>query len=469
MVEAEVTETIPGLDELQGSVRGELIDASAAGYEEACRLWNGVIAKRPAVVVKCTGTADVIAAVNFAREHDLPIAIRGGGHGVAGTALCDGGVVVDLSLMSQVRVDVERQTVRAGGGAKLGDVDHEAQAFGLAVPAGVMSRTGIGGLTLHGGMGFLLRRFGLTCDNLIGADVVTADGRLLQVDREHHPDLLWALRGGGGNFGVVTSFEYQAHPVGPLVYMAITLYPPEAATEGLQVFKEVLSDAPEELMGVAIFWTAPGEEPVPEDWQGKPAFVLAACWSGPVEEGEKVTQRLRGFTDPIVDMSSPMPFEIAQSLFDPEYPDGRRYYWKSIYIYDIDDGVATTLAEHSATRPSPLSSIDVWALGGALRREPEWGSAYARRGDPFLVGFEANWDNPTDDEVNLAWARGAHGALGSFSSGGSYLNFPGFGEEGEDLLKASFDGNYARLQQVKAEYDSENLFRSNLNITTGDA
>jgi FAD/FMN-containing dehydrogenase len=457
-----VTETLE-LDELRQRIRGEVIAGDDEAYDVARRLWNGVIDRSPALVIRCTGNADVIAAIAFARERGLPVSVRGGGHNVAGTSVAEGGVVIDLGPMNNVSVDLDRMTLRAGGGARLGDVDHESQAFGLATPFGVVSRTGIAGLTLHGGMGFLTRRLGLSCDNLVGANVVTADGRLVHTDAERNPDLLWALRGGGGQFGAVTSFEYRLHPVGPEVFMALAFYPAEADADGLRVFRDVFADAPDELMGVAIYWTAPAEEPFPPAWHGKPVFVLAGCWSGALEEGEAAVKPLREVTTPIADMSGPMPFVIAQTLFDPEYPDGRRYYWKSVYLSDLGDAEAELFGRYAATRPSALSSVDIWALGGAMRREPEGGSAFANRDAPFLLGVESNWEDAADDEANISWARELIDEASALSPGGTYLNFPGFVEEGEQLLRDTYGANYERLQQVKAKYDPDTVFRSNLN------
>ena len=457
-----VTETLE-LDELRQRIRGEVIAGGDEAYEAARRVWNGVIDRSPAVVIRAGGNADVIAAIGFARERGLPVSVRGGGHNVAGTSVAEGGVVIDLGAMKSVTVDVDRMTVRAGGGARLGDVDHETQAFGLATPFGVVSRTGIAGLTLHGGMGFLTRRLGLSCDNLIGADVVTADGQLVHTDAERNPELLWALRGGGGNFGAVTSLEYRLHPVGPEVFMAITFYPADAGPEALRVFRDVFADAPEELMGVAIYWTAPPEEPFPPEWHGKPVFVLAGCWSGALEEAEAAVKPLREVTTPVADLSGPMPFVVAQTLFDPEYPDGRRYYWKSIYLSDVGDAEIDLLGRYAATRPSLLSSIDVWALGGAMRREPVGGSAFAKRDAPFLLGVEGNWEDAADDEANIGWTRELIAEASALSPGGTYLNFPGFVEEGEQLIRDTYGANYERLQQVKAKYDPDNVFRSNLN------
>src|SRR5262245_10632593 len=451
------------LDELRQRVRGDVIDEGDAGYDDARSVWNGVIDRRPAAVIRCTGNADVIAAIGFAREHGLPVSVRGGGHNVAGTAVADGALVLDLSLMKNVTVDVDRKTVRAGGGATLGDVDHETQAFALGTPFGVVSKTGIAGLTLHGGMGFQTRRLGLSCDSLIAADVVTADGKLVHTDAERNPDLLWALRGGGGQFGAVTSLEYRLYPVGPEVFMAITFYPAEAAKNGLRVFRDVFANAPEELMGIALYWTVPPEEPFPEEWHGKPAFILAGCWSGPLDQAEAAVKPLRELTTPIADLSGPMPFVVAQSLFDPEYPNGRRYYWKSIYLSGADDALADLLDRHMANRPSPLSSIDVWALGGRMQEEPDGGSAFAKRDAPFLLGVESNWEDAAADETNIAWTRGIIDDANVLSPGGTYLNFPGFVEEGEELLRETYGAKFERLREVKAKYDPDNVFRSTLN------
>jgi FAD/FMN-containing dehydrogenase len=457
----------PALDEFRGQIRGEVFSEDDPAYAEACQIWNGMIERRPGLVVRCSGSADVMTAVRFAREAGLPVSVRSGGHNVAGTALCDGGVVVDLTGMRNVFVDPDRRTVRAAGGARLGDVDHETQAFALATPFGVVSKTGIAGLTLNGGMGFLTRHYGLSCDNLVGADVVTADGKLVHADSERNPDLLWALRGGGGSFGVATSLEYRLHDVGPEVFMAIAFYPAEAGKEGLLAWREIMRDAPNELMSVALYWSAPHEEPFPPEWQGKPVFILAGAWSGPLDQAEEAVRPLRELTEPVADLSGPMPFVIAQSLFDAEYPDGRRYYWKSLYLSNFDEALAELCDRATAGRPSPLTSIDVWALGGAMRNEPEGGSAFAQREAPFLFGVEANWEAADADADNLAWARELFAEAKVLSPGGTYLNFPGFAEEGEELLRASYGGNYERLKEVKTKYDPENVFRGSFSIPVG--
>lgn len=447
---------------LRSKVRGTLIRSGDMGYDDARKIWNGIIDRAPAMIVQCSGTADVIAAVNFAREKNLPLAVRGGGHNVAGNAVCDRGIVIDLSPMRRVRIDPINQTARVDGGAKLGDVDHEAQAFGLAVPVGVVSATGIAGLSLHGGMGFLTRKYGLTCDHILSADVVTADGKVIVADAKNNADLLWALRGGGGSFGVVTSFEFKLRPVGPDVWMCIVMYPVVEAKKALQTWRQFMETAPEEVMSIAIYWNAPHDEPVPKKYQGAPVIVLAGCWSGPVEKGEAVFKPLREIAAPAVDLSGPMPYLMAQKLFDPEYPNGRRYYWKSIYMKELSDAAIDMLSAYAASRPSPISSLDVWCLGGAVTRVRPEESAFFKRDAPYLLGIEANWENPKDDEANITWTRNLYRDAEKYSPGGMYFNFPGFLEEGDDLLKQSFGTNYDRLRQVKTTYDPQNLFASSI-------
>jgi FAD/FMN-containing dehydrogenase len=407
-----------------------------------------------------------MASVTFARANRLPLSVKGGGHNVAGNALVDDGLAIDLSNMRGVRVDPARRRARVEGGATLGDVDHETSAHGLATPLGVVSRTGVGGLTLHGGLGFLTRKCGLACDNLVAADVVTADGKLVTADLEHNADLLWALRGGGGNFGVVTSLEYQLYPVGPEVWMFIVMYPMDQSPRVLRFFRETMANAPEDIMGLAILWNSPHDESIPESARNKPVIVLAGMYSGPFADGERAIAPFRNVAEPLVDFSGPMPFTAAQKLFDADYPDGRRYYWKSIYLDSLDDAAAAMLTDHAAKRPSKISSVDVWALGGAMQREPKGGTAFAHRDRPYLLGIEANWIEAADDQRNITWARGLFKDMQQFSKGGMYLNFPGNTEEGDALLRASFGSSYPRLQKVKATYDPENLFRSTFNIRT---
>jgi FAD/FMN-containing dehydrogenase len=451
-------------EELRRSVRGSVLAPGERGYDEARRIWNGMIDRRPAVIARCTGAADVSAAIAFARARGLPIAVRGGGHNVAGTSVCEDGLVIDLSPMRNVRVDRARSLVRVGGGALLGDVDHETQPFGLAVPLGAVSETGVAGLTLHGGMGFLMRKYGLTIDNLVSADVVTADGELITADERNHPDLFWALRGGGGNFGVVTSFEFRLHPVGPEVYMMVTFYPAAEGRRILETFRSVMAAAPDELMALAIYWNAPDGEPIPEQHRGAPALAVAGCWSGPVAEGEAATRALREITEPIADLSGPMPFIEAQQLFDPDYPKGGRYYWKSLHLDELGDDVLDFVHRIGTDRPTPHSTVELWALGGAIARVAPDATGFHNRTSPWLLAIEANSHDPATDADNIAWVRRRFDEAQRFSDAGTYFNFAGFLEEGEEMLARSFGANYQRIREVKAKYDPENVFQHNLRI-----
>jgi FAD/FMN-containing dehydrogenase len=463
-VEAVNTPDRIDLEGLRASLRGATLQPGDDGYEQARRIWNGMIDRHPAVIARCTGNADVMAAIRFARARGLPVAVRGGGHNVAGNAVCEGGLVIDLSPMRGVRVDRERSVVRVAGGALLGDVDHETQAFGLATPLGAVSATGVGGLSLHGGLGFLMRKYGLTADNLVSADVVTADGRLITADENHHPDLLWALRGGGGNFGVVTSFEFRLHPVGPEVWFLLTFYPASEGRKAIEFFRSFMQEAPDELMAIAIYWNAPEGEPIPEEHRGAPVIVVVGCWCGPLGEGERATRPLREITAPIADLSGEMPFVAAQQLFDADYPAGGRYYWKSLYLHELSDEAVQFVHEAAAERPTPSSTVELWALGGAISRVRPEATAFFHRDAPWLFAIEANSLDPAIDEANLAWARRIYNDAMRFASGGTYFNFAGFLEGGEELLAKSFGSNYPRIREIKAKYDPENVFHHNLRI-----
>lgn len=452
------------LEELRTSLRGTILQSGDEGFEVARRIWNGMIDRRPAAIARCTGPADVIAAVRFARERKLPIAVRGGGHNVAGNAICEGGVVIDLSPMRSVRVDRERSVARVAGGALLGDVDHETQAFGLAVPLGAVSTTGVGGLSLHGGLGFLTRKYGLTADNLVSADVVTADGQLITADEHHHSDLLWALRGGGGSFGVVTSFEFRLHPVGPEIWLLLTFYPAAEGRKVTDFFRSFMAEAPDELMAIAIYWNAPEGEPIPEEHRGAPVIVVVGCWCGPLDEGERATRSLREIITPIADLSGPMPFVAAQQLFDADYPAGGRYYWKSLYLHELSDDALEFMHNMAAERPTPHSTVELWALGGAMARVRPEATAFFHRDSPWLLTIEANSFDPATDEANIAWVRRRFDDAKRFSHGGTYFNFAGFLEGGEELLAKSFGANYPRIRKIKAKYDPENIFHYNLKI-----
>lgn len=453
-------------DALRSSLLGTVSFPGEDSFERNRRVWNGMIDRHPALIVQCQGVADVVKAIEYARQQNLQVSVRGGGHNVAGAAISEGGLVIDLSRMRGVRVDPQKGTVRAEGGARLGDIDRHTQLFGMATPMGVVSATGIAGLSLNGGMGLMTRKHGLTSDNLVSADVVTADGSILQVDAQNHPEVYWALRGGGCGFGVVTSFEFKLHPVGPDVYLGMVMYPAAEAQRILTFFREYMSTAPDELSAIAIYWSAPHEEPIPEEHRGAPVLVIAACYIGPPGEGERVVRPLQGISTPIADLSGVLPFLNAQQLFDPEYPNGRRYYWKSIYLNALNDDVIRVIMDYSIKRPSPITSVDMWALGGQFARVAPEATAFFRRDAPYLLGIEANWDDPNADEENITWVREFYSDMTRHSPGGVYLNFPGFLEEGDDLLLKTFGTNYSRLEEIKARYDPTNLFDSNITRST---
>jgi hypothetical protein len=405
----------------------------------------------------------VIAAVSFAKEHDLLLSVRCGGHNVAGQAVCNDGLVIDLSLMRRVLVDPVRRTVQVQGGATLGDIDRQTQKFGLAVPVGVVSATGIGGLTLHGGIGWLMRKHGLTIDNLLAVEIVTADGQLRRASETEHADLFWAIRGGGGNFGIVTSFEFRAHPVGPQVWFLVTIYPISKARQVLQFTRDFMAEAPEDLGLLATLWNAPNEEAVPQEYRQTPVVIVAGCYSGPPETAEQVIRPLREITTPIADLSRPMPFESVQTFLDADYPEGRLYYWKSAYLRELSEPALDLLIGQAAARPSPRSSLDLFFMNGAVNRVPADQTAFARRDMPYLVSIEANWTDPGQSDANIAWARNTFEDLQQFAHG-SYLNFPGFMEDADKLLQGAYETNYERLLAIKTKYDPDNLFHGALNI-----
>ncbi len=421
-----------------------------------------MIDRRPAVIVRCSGVADVVAAVGFAREEGLSLAVRGGGHNVAGTAVCDDGLVVDLSAMTGVHVDPDAQTVRAEGGATLGDVDRETQLFGLATPLGVVSKTGIAGLTLNGGLGHLRRQFGLSCDNLVSAEVVTAAGEVLTASAAEHPDLFWALQGGGGNFGVVTSFEFACHEVGPEVSGLFVLHAADHATEVFQLLREFAADAPEEAAVIPFLGFVPELEAVPPEQWGDPMVAVLGCHLDPGDAGAAVLEPFREVGTPIADLSGPMAYTDLQSMLDEDYPDGLNYYWKATYLDDLDDELVDLLVERWRASPSTLSTVDVWQLGGAIADRPQDASAFWHRDRSYLLTFEANWEDPADTDANVAWARESIDAVRRLAGAvGGYGNFPGFHEDPSQTL---FGDNLDRLVAVKTRYDPENLFRLNQNV-----
>ena len=441
--------------------RGRVLKAGDDGYDDARRVQNGMIDRRPVLIVQCSGTADVIASVHFARDNGLLLSVKGGGHNVAGNAVADGGLVIDLSRMRGVHVDPRRKTARAQGGATWGDLDRETQVFGLATPGGVVSTTGIAGLTLHGGFGHLRRPHGLSIDNLLSVDIVTADGRLLTASAGENPDLFWAVRGAGSNFGVVTSFEFRLHPVGPTVMLGGVMYHLDDAPRVLRQWRSFIADLPDALTPIALFWSVP--EGFPPEIVGTPIVVTAAVHAGPVDAGEKAVKPMRSFAKPVLDMSAPMPFTAVQAAFDPFFPKGLLQYWKSTYLNELSDDLLDALCDLAAKRPSPKTTMDVWPMAGAAARVPAADTAFGPR-RPYMVAFESTWTDPRTNEANIAWARNAHASMNRFSSAGIYLNFPGFADDKGDAARAAYGDNFDRLARLKATYDPGNLFRMNFNI-----
>jgi FAD/FMN-containing dehydrogenase len=458
--------TIHEVAAFQSQLAGRIIRPHDADYDSARAVWNGMIDKYPALIVRCASATDVIAAVNFCRDNDVPFSVRGGGHNVAGIAVRDGGLVIDLSEMRGVHVDPEARIARVDGGATWADVDQKTQAFGLATPGGVVSDTGVAGLTLGGGFGWLSKKYGLSCDNLLSVDIVTADGRLLKASETENADLFWGVRGGGGNFGIVVSFEFQLHPVGPDVYRMVVFHPGDKAREFTQFFREYTQTLSDDYSGIGVLGHFPEVEAFPVEAHGKSFIAMIMVYAGDdFATAERQLRPLREFTTPVIDLSGAVPFVEAQTFFDEDYPAGDlRYYWKSRYVTGLHDEVIDALIELNDESPSHHSTIDLWILGGAVSRVPASATAFGDRSAPNLIGVEANWEHSADDDANIAWARKAFNAMEPFAQGGQYLNFPGFYEEGESLIRATYGENYQRLAELKNKYDPSNLFNQNQNI-----
>ncbi len=450
------------VQQLKSSLRGDLLRPGDSGYEDARKIWNGMIDKHPALIARCSGTADVIAAINFARDNDLLVAVRGGGHNVAGKAVCDGGIVIDLSPMKGIRVDPARRVARAQPGLTWGEFDHETQAFGLALTGGTQSTTGIAGFTLGGGFGWLAREYGLTCDNLLSADVVTADGRFLTASPTENADLFWGIRGGGGNFGIVTSFEFKLYPVGP-VLGGMVLYPLAQAKSVLRFYRDYIATAPEELSTLVVFMTAPQAPPLPEHIRGTSVIAIVACYAGPIAAGERILQPIRKFGPPAADLIGEMPYTSLQKMLDAGNPPGRQNYWKAEYIKGLDDDAIETVVAYVARQESPMSKVLFAQLGGAISQVAEDETAYTHRKAPFVVDIVAQWPDPKESDRNIAWARDFWTAMRPFSAGGVYVNF--LSDEGEERVKDAYTPKaYARLVALKNKYDPTNFFRLNQNI-----
>jgi FAD/FMN-containing dehydrogenase len=457
MATASATESFPG----------ELLLPASPGYDAARRIWNGSIDRRPACIARCTGVADVVAAVRFAGERDLVVAVRSGGHGVGGQALCDDGLVIDLSPMKGIQVDPAARTARAQAGVLWGELDRETQLHGLATVGGIVTHTGIAGLTLGGGIGWLMRKYGATVDNLLSVDLVTADGELVTASESLNPDLFWGVRGGGGNFGVVTSFEYRLHPVGPTVLAGPIFHLLEDAREVLRFYRDFAAAAPDELTTIFELSVAQPLPFLPAEVHGKPIVMVGACYAGATNEGLEVVRPLKEFGNPIADLLEPKPYRALQSMFDPFVPHGWHRYWKSVELPPLTDQAIDTLVEHASAQTSPQSYCIVFQLGGALSRVGPEDTAFSQRDAAYNVNINAVWleDDP-EPERHIAWARDFFDALQPNASGRVYVNF--LGDEGQDRVRAAYgERNYQRLARLKRAYDPTNFFRLNQNILPG--
>jgi FAD/FMN-containing dehydrogenase len=447
---------------LKDKIRGELILPDSRDYDEARTIWNAMIDRRPAAIVRCAGVPDVVVAVNFARESGLPLAVRGGGHNIAGNALCDRGLVIDLTRMAAIRVDPAARRAFVGPGATLADVDRETQAFGLATPLGVNSTTGISGLTLGGGFGWLTTRLGMTVDNLVSASVVTADGETLRASARENSDLFWALRGGGGNFGVVTEFEFQLHPVGPEVLAGLIVFPHSDAKLVLQKLRDYLASAPPNVNVWTVLRLAPPLPFLPAEVHGRGIIALAAFYSGAPEEGKKLLAPLRTFATPCGEHIAVQPYTQWQQTFDPLLTPGARNYWKSHNFAALSDPLFDTVVKYAGQLPSPHCEIFIAHLGGAAARVAPDAMAYGNRDANFVMNVHGRWETPQEDAACIAWAREFFHATTPLATGGVYVNF--MTNDGTDRIAAAYGANYARLAQLKAKYDPSNLFSINQNI-----
>ena len=459
MTTVEDTLEQPAVDALRARVRGRVVQPGDPSYDEARRVYNAVHDRRPALVVQAMGAADVLEVVRFAGAHGLPPAVRGGGHSIAGFSTCDGGLVLDLGAMKGARVDPAARTVTAQPGLTWGDLNHATHAFGLATTGGIVSTTGIAGLTLGGGMGHLTRRCGLTCDTLVSADVVTADGRFLTVSEDEHPDLFWALRGGGGNVGVVTSFTYRLHPIAH-VLGGPTFFPLDG--EVVRAYEELIAEAPEELNAILGIVLGPPLPFLAERWHGRPVCVVQTCWSGPADADERVRGRL-GRLGPVVGQHvARMPYPVINTLLDELLPPGLRHYWKGCFSQSLSDEAIDVHLAFGQTLPTPETATLLFPVDGACRRVGPADTAFAYRDATFSVGLGATWRDPADDAANVAWSREYHAALRPSAMAGGYVNFAA-GDDA-DQVEATYRHNHARLADIKRDYDPDNLFRRNHNV-----
>ncbi|MFJ7269963.1 FAD-binding oxidoreductase [Streptomyces sp. NPDC099050] len=449
------------VDQLSQRVRGAVVTPGDEAYDEARTVYNAMIDRRPAVVVRCANAGDVMAAVDFARENGLDLAVRGGGHSVPGFGTCDDGVVADLSTMRGVRVDPVRRTARAEGGATWGDFNAATHAFGLATTGGIISTTGVAGLTLGGGIGYLDRGLGLSCDNLISADVVTADGQLVVASEQEHEDLFWALRGGGGNFGAVTSLEFRLSPVKD-IYGGPILYELDSAGDVLRGYRDFIADAPEQLGGFPAFQIAPPLPFIPQDRHGDPFILIVSCWAGPVEEGERALQAFHDFAPVVAEHVGVMPYPALNSAFDALVPPGLQHYWKANFVTELSDEAIEAHLVHGPRVPAVNSTVHIYPINGACHRVAPEDTAFAYRDASFATVIAGMWPDPADNEANTAWVRDYYAATAPHSEEGGYVNF--MADDDQDRIRANYKGNYDRLVAVKRTYDPGNLFHLNQNI-----
>jgi FAD/FMN-containing dehydrogenase len=443
-------------------LRGVLIDANSPDYDQARTIWNAMIDRRPGLIARCCGAADVIRAVRFAREHGVVVAVRGGGHNIAGNGICDGGLVIDLSLMKSVRVDPAAQRAWVEPGATLADVDKETQAFGLAMPTGINSTTGIAGLTLGGGFGWITRKFGLTIDNLISADLVTADGKWLQASTAQNADLFWALRGGGGNFGIVTGFTFQLHKLAPQVLTGLVVHPLADATDLLPQYRRVIADAPDDLTCWVVMRKAPPLPFIPAAWHGREVVILAMCFIGDTGDGEKALAPLRALGKPVAEFVGPAPFIAWQAGFDGLLTPGARNYWKSHDLVELSDEVIAVAVDGVSNLPGPECEVFLAHVGGAAGRVARDATAFPQRSTHFVMNVHARWREVGMDNACISWAKALFSAAAPYSSGTAYVNFMPYDEP--ERVQAAYGANYRRLSDIKRRYDPQNFFRMNQNV-----
>jgi FAD/FMN-containing dehydrogenase len=451
------------IDALAGSMKGSVLVDGDAGYDDARTIWNATIDRKPGLIVRCVSAADVANAVRFASDNRLLVAVRGGGHNIAGNAVCEGGLMIDLSQMKAVNVDAGAKRARVGPGATLADVDRETQAAGLALPTGINSTTGIAGLTLGGGFGWITRKYGLTIDNLVAAEVVTADGERVRTGESENPDLFWALRGGGGNFGIVTSFEFKLHEMGPEVLAGLVVHPFADAQSVLMQYRELVANAPEELTCWVVMRKAPPLPFLPEEWHGKEVLILAICYCGDIQAGEEATAALRSIGNPIVDVVGPAPFAAWQQAFDPLLTPGARNYWKSHDLTKLSDAAIDILLSAIRTLPGPECEVFLGLLGGAVDRVATDATAFPHRDTHFVMNVHTRWQDAGADQKFVGWARSLFDNMKPHAAGTAYVNFMPDDERGR--VEAAYGGNYKRLASIKKRYDPQNLFRMNQNVT----